>query len=87
MSEITTETQKAAPIFPRIFAFIIDCITVGVACLVTGKILYPYFENSPFIFQCIGTLLCLFYFAAFNSQIGNGKTIGKILGKIRVKLG
>ena len=85
MSEITIETQKAAPIFPRIFAFIIDCITVGVACLVMGKILYPYFENSPFIFQCIGTLLCLFYFAAFNSQIGNGKTIGKILGKIRVK--
>ncbi|MFW1986031.1 RDD family protein, partial [Acinetobacter guillouiae] len=34
---------------------------------------------------CRGTLLCLFYFAAFNSQIGTGKTIGKILGKIRVK--
>lgn len=46
--------------------------------LVMGKILYPYFENSPFIFQCIGTLLCLFLFAvAFNSQIGNGKTIGE----------
>ena len=85
MSKITPETQKAAPIFPRIFAFIIDCITVGVACLVMGKILYPYFENSPFIFQYIGTLLCLFYFAAFNSHIGNGKTIGKILCKIRVK--
>ena len=43
MSKITTETQKAAPIFPRLFAFIIDCITVGVACLVTGKNTVPLF--------------------------------------------
>lgn len=85
MKEIPNQAKTVAPIFPRLFAFIIDCLIVSVACLVVGKILYPYFENSAFIFQCIGTLLCLFYFAAFNSTIGEGKTIGKILCKIRVK--
>ncbi|BCX75005.1 RDD family protein [Acinetobacter bereziniae] len=85
MTEIQNPVKTIAPIFPRLFAFIIDCLIVGVACLVMGKVLYPYFENSPFIFQCLGTLLCLFYFSAFNSSIGDGKTIGKILCKIRVK--
>ena len=85
MTEIQNPAKTIAPIFPRLFAFIIDCLIVGVACLVMGKVLYPYFENSPFIFQSLGTLLCLFYFSAFNSSIGDGKTIGKILCRIRVK--
>ena len=85
MTEIQNPVKTIAPIFPRLFTFIIDSLIVGVACLVMGKVLYPYFENSQFIFQCLGTLLCLFYFSAFNSSIGDGKTIGKILSKIRVK--
>ncbi|KAF1012713.1 MAG: hypothetical protein GAK29_04829 [Acinetobacter bereziniae] len=50
MTEIQNPTKTIAPIFPRLFTFIIDCLIVGVACLVMGKVLYPYFENSPFIF-------------------------------------
>jgi uncharacterized RDD family membrane protein YckC len=85
MSEIQHPAKAIAPIFPRLFAFVIDCLIIGVACSVMGKLLYPYLENSPFIFQCMGTLLCLFYFSAFNSSIGDGKTIGKILCRIQVK--
>jgi len=84
-TDIPHENKASTPRFPRIFAFIIDCIIVGVACLLISKVLYPFFKNTPFIFQCIGTFICLFYFATFNSNINNGKTIGKMICKIRVK--
>ena len=76
--------KRVALIFPRIFAFIIDCIVVLVASIAISKLLYSSFENSPFLFQCMGTLLCLFYFSVFNSNVMQGKTIGKMLCKIRV---
>ena len=84
MTDLISNSKVSIPRFPRIFAFIIDCIVLGVTGMVVGKSLYPYLENSPFIFQCIGTLICLFYFAALNSSIGQGKTIGKMACKIRV---
>lgn len=84
MTDLISNSKVSIPRFPRIFAFIIDCIVLGVTGMVVGKSLYPYLENSPFIFQCIGTLICLFYFAALNSSIGQGKTIGKMVCKIRV---
>lgn len=84
MTDLISNSKVSIPRFPRIFAFIIDCIVLGVTGMVVGKSLYPYLENSPFIFQCIGTLICLFYFAALNSSIGQGKTIGKMICRIRV---
>lgn len=85
MTDISPDLKISTPRFPRIFAFIIDCIVLGVTSMIVGKFLYPYLENSPFVFQCIGTFICLFYFTAFNSNIGEGRTIGKMICRIRVK--
>lgn len=81
---MTSPKSNKRPLFSRIIAFIIDLIILGAACAVLSKYLFNYFPDSPFLFHCIGTLICLFYFAAFNSNIVDGKTIGKMICGIQV---
>lgn len=81
---MNTTIKNNRPVFSRIFAFMIDLIILGAACAVLSKYLIPYFPHSAFLFHCLGTLLCVFYFAFFNSNIGGAKTIGKMICGIHV---
>lgn len=81
---MTTTIKNKRPLFSRIFAFMIDLIILSAACAVLSKYLIHYFPDAPLLFHCIGTLLCLFYFAFFNSNIGGAKTIGKMICGIHV---
>ncbi len=63
MTEIQNPVKTIAPIFPRLFAFIIDCLIVGVACLVMGKCYIPILKNSiyfsmPWHFAMFVLFLC-----------------------------
>ena len=69
--------------FQRIFSFIIENIVLITICAFITKNLHEYISNT-LIFNLFGILFCLFYFAIFNSQLNKGKTIGKLLCRIRV---
>lgn len=81
---MNSTSKNTRPLFRRIFAFIIDLIILGTTCTVLGKYLITYFSGTPFIFHLIGTFICLFYFSIFNSNILDGKTIGKMICSLQV---
>lgn len=84
MADITQDSKKSIPRFRRIFAFIIDYLILALICVFISRVTYSYFEYYPFLFQCIGTFICLFYFATFNSSLSAGNSIGKSICKIQV---
>ncbi|NHB58367.1 RDD family protein [Acinetobacter sp. 194] len=78
------KNHKSHPILPRAFALIIDLIILGISCTFLVKLIIAHTNLSPFVIHVMGCIYCLVYFVMLNSHIGSGKTIGKMLCRIRV---
>lgn len=76
--------HKLHPILPRFFAFLIDITILGISCYFFAKLLISHTNLNPTVLNIIGSAYCLIYFAMLNSHVSLGKTIGKMVCKIRV---
>lgn len=76
--------NKLHPILPRLFAFLIDLIILGISCNFLAKLIISYTSLNPSIIHLIGSAYCLIYFSMLNSHVSLGKTIGKMVCRIRV---
>jgi uncharacterized RDD family membrane protein YckC len=68
----------------RIAAFFIDVIILGVPGNIIGMLFFDYLSRIGSLGALFGFVLALPYFAFFNSEIGNGQTLGKRLLRLQV---
>lgn len=76
--------SQIAGFWRRLFAFIIDCVLLGIVGFIIGLFFYDYLADLGGRGRVIGFFIALFYFGIMNSRIYNGQTIGKALVKVRV---
>ena len=79
-----TDNKKLHPVLPRLFAFLIDLIILGISCFFLIQLIVSHTNLNPISIHSIGTMYCLIYFAMLNSHVSLGKTIGKMICRIRV---
>jgi uncharacterized RDD family membrane protein YckC len=69
--------REIAGFWRRIFAFVIDCMLLGVVGWVLGAIFFDPLARMGASARLIGFAIALAYFGIGNSRIGGGQTLGK----------
>lgn len=74
----------AAGFWPRTFAFLFDCLLLGLVGVFVGWALFDVFARMGGYARLIGFAVALAYFGVLNSSMGGGQTLGKRLLGLRV---
>ena len=75
--------NKISKFWPRIGAFLIDFIILGIFGFILGIIFEDFFVSLGQQGLLFGLLITLIYFSIGNSKISNGQTIGKKIVNIK----
>lgn len=75
---------EIAGFWRRIFAFVIDCLLLGVVGWMLGAIFFDVLARMGSYARLIGFAIALAYFGIGNSRLGSGQTLGKRLLGLRV---
>lgn len=78
------EPATFAGFWRRLFAFLIDCVILGVVGLSIGFVFFDTFAALGGWGRLVGFAITLAYFGLSNSRIGGGQTLGKRLLNIKV---
>ncbi|MCL5035780.1 MAG: RDD family protein [Chloroflexi bacterium] len=87
VQEEEVEEKKGRPVcgfWIRLLAFIIDIILLGIFGLILGLFWGEFFARIGVWGRLVGFLITLAYFGILNSCRGKGRTIGKMITRIRV---
>jgi uncharacterized RDD family membrane protein YckC len=91
MDQVTSNTESEpmeiriiSGFWRRLFAFLIDCLILGVFGMLSGVFLFETYVSLGSCGRLVGFFIALIYFGFFNSRFGNGRTLGKRLMRIEV---
>lgn len=74
---------RTAGFLPRLGAFVIDCIALGVVGNIIGWTLFGPMVAAGNYARLLGFAIALAYFGIMNSALGGGQTLGKRLLNLR----
>lgn len=78
------DTLQICGFWKRLFAFMVDCIILGIFGLSIGTLFFTFFAEIGVLGLLAGFTVALLYFGIQNSSICNGQTIGKRILRIQV---
>jgi len=72
-----TPSTRICGFWRRVFAFIIDCLIIGIAGFILGLFMFGFLSRLGPLGLLLGFGIAIAYFGILNSHIGRGQTLGK----------
>jgi uncharacterized RDD family membrane protein YckC len=80
------ETPVAAGFWPRVGAFVVDALLIGIVGVLPGMLAFDAFAQMGEWARLVGLAIGTLYFGLLSGPLGGGQTLGQRLLKLRVTL-